>query len=127
MVILFKVPEILDGSDLVKIPLLGCHPALVGPFKTYLWLSADKPLAEICTEYYKKFIPLFLNESRKLLTEFKFEEQGAALWIDCGQDVSSFFTTHASVKWAEDLNLAVNVHAAKYTGVAQQLDQTNAF
>ena len=33
----------------------------------------------------------------------------------------------SGVKWAEDLNLSVNMHAAKYTGVAQQLDQTNAF
>ena len=31
------------------------------------------------TEYYREFIPLFLNESRKVLTEFKCEEQGAAL------------------------------------------------
>ena len=62
-----------------------------------------------------------------MLTDFKCEEQGAALWIDCGQDVSSFFTTDAGVKWAQDLNLSVNLHAAKYTGVAQQLDQTNAF
>ena len=60
-------------------------------------------------------------------TDFRCEEQGAALWIDCGQDVSSFFTTDAGVKWAQDLNLSVNLHAAKYTGVAQQLDQTNAF
>ena len=54
------------------------------------------------------------------------EEQGAALWIDCGQDVSAYFTTDAGVKWAEDLNLSVNMHA-KYTGMAQQLDLTNAF
>ena len=79
------------------------------------------------TEYYREFIPLFLNESRKVLADFKCEEQGAALWIDCGQDVSPYFTTDAGVKWAEDLNLSVNMHAAKYTGVAQQLDQTNAF
>ena len=75
MVILFKVPTITGGSDLVKIPLLGCHPNTgVGPFKSYLWL-ADKPLAEILTEYCRDFIPLFLNESRKVLTEFKWRNR----------------------------------------------------
>ena len=44
MVFLFKVPKIEGESDLVKIPLLGCHPNIgVGPFKSYLWLYADKP------------------------------------------------------------------------------------
>ena len=127
MVFLFKVSKIEGESDLVKIPLLGCHPNTgVGPFKSYLWLYSDKPLADIMTEYYREFIPLFLNESRKVLTDFKCEEQGAALWVDCGQDVSAYFTTDAGVKWAEDLNLSVNM-PAKYTGVVQQLDQTNAF
>jgi hypothetical protein len=128
MVILYKVSKILDGSDLIKVRLCGCHPSgAVGPFRTYLWFYEDKPLGEICQEYYTEFIPLFLKQCREELLGLGHIENRAVLWIDCGDDVSKFFTTHTGVKWAEDLNLCVNMHAAKYTGVAQQFDQSNAF
>jgi hypothetical protein len=128
MVLLYKVSKLLNDSDLVKVRLYGCHPSgAVGPFRTYLWFYDTKPLAEICKEYYTEFIPLFLHECRKELHSLGQEEERAVLWIDCGDDVSKFFTTPAGVKWAEDHNLCVNMHAAKYTGVAQQFDQSNAF
>jgi hypothetical protein len=128
IVLLYHVSKLHDGSDLLKVPLIGCHPSGVGgTFRTYLWFYDDKPLADICKEYYTEFVTLFLIETRKELVKFGYEEDRAVLWIDCGDDVSKFFTTEQGVKWAADNNLCVNMHAAKYTGVAQQLDQSNAF
>src|SRR4051812_10506196 len=65
LVLLYKVSNLLDGSDLVQVPLVGSPEWCCGSLSTYLWFYDTKPLHEICQEYYTQFIPLFLKEVRK--------------------------------------------------------------
>ncbi len=130
IVLLYHVHEgsIKDGSDVVKVPLVGCHPTgVVGPFRTYLWFYSKAKMVDIMKDYITTYIPIFVDETRKELKYIGYKDERAVLWVDCGQDISNFFPTDEGLEWAKEKNICVNMHAAKYTGVAQQLDQSNAF
>jgi hypothetical protein len=118
----------IGESNIVKVPLFGCHPTGgIGPFQSSIWFYSKTPSEEIMKQYFKEYVPLFLTKLREQLALLGVKEDRGVLWVDCGRDVSHFFTTEEGVKWATDLNLCINLHAAKFTGVAQQLDQANCF
>ena len=58
-------------------------------------------MSEMFEEYYREFVSLFLKETRKEIKQFGIEEERAVLWVDCGEEVSKFFTKEEGTSWQQ--------------------------
>ena len=110
-------------NSIVKIPLPRCHPTGSTGFGSSLWLVPPTVSpSDIMKEFLVDHLPPFIDFMRNYISRWTELNPRCVLWVDCGQDMTSWLTSPPGREWCRNLNMDVNLHAAKFTGVAQQLD-----